>query len=310
VECVDFEGFAARRGRVEGAGEADVSQERKRTLARMSLSAVIPGPGLWPLLLASSIALAAYLTAALQREPGRFGVALAIAWVAQGLAIALHTAGLDQPEPGARFGFAPALSTTVWLVMAVYGIESRFVPMSGLRRTLAVLGAASVLLAWMFPGELRPQAGSPWAPLHWVLGIASYGLFGVALLHAALMRRTEQRLRGKPQPGSVGAMAAEPGLPLLKLEALTFRFVAAGFAVLSATLLLGWWFSSPWRWDHKAVFSILAWGVFAALLGGRRAFGWRGRIASRWLYAGAGLLLLAYVGSRFVIEVMLGRTSA
>jgi len=276
----------------------------------MSLASSFPAASLWPLLLASSVALAAYGAAALQLEARRIGVALAIAWVAQGVAIVLHTAGLDQPEPGARFGFAPALSITVWLVMAVYGIESRFVPMIGVRRSLALLGAAAVLLAWMFPGELRPHAGSPWAPLHWVLGIASYGLFGAALLHAAMMRRSEQRLRGKLQPGSVGAMAAEPGLPLLKLEALTFRFVAAGFVVLSATLVLGWWFAQPWRWDHKAVFSILAWGVFAALLGGRRVFGWRGRIAARWLYAGAGLLLLAYVGSRFVIEVLLGRTSA
>ncbi|HEU4457921.1 MAG TPA: cytochrome c biogenesis protein CcsA [Methylibium sp.] len=276
----------------------------------MSLAPALPATGLWPLLLASSIALAAYLTAALQREPKRFGAALAIGWIAQGAAIALHTAGLDQAEPGARFGFAPALSITLWLVVAVYGIESRFVPIVGVRRSLALLGAIVVMVAWMFPGELRPHAGSPWAPLHWVLGIASYGLFGVALLHAALMRRSEQRLRPKPGAGSAGAMATEPGLPLLKLEALTFRFVAAGFVVLSATLALGWWFSQPWRWDHKAVFSILAWGVFAALLGGRRAFGWRGRIATRWLYAGAGLLLLAYVGSRFVIEVLLGRTTA
>jgi ABC-type uncharacterized transport system permease subunit len=283
----------------------------------MSLSLALPTASLLPLLITSSVALAAYLTAALQRNASRFGVALALAWVAHGLAIALHTAGLDQPEPGARFGFAPALSTTLWLVLAVYGIESRFVPMSGVRRSLALLGASVVLLAWLFPGELRPHAGSRWAPLHWVLGIASYGLFGAALLHAALLRRSEQRLRepatgfgglvGAGAGGAAARVPAEPAMPLLKLEKLTFRFVAAGFAVLSATLLLGWWFSAPWRWDHKAVFSVLAWGVFAALLGGRRAFGWRGRIAARWLYLGAALLLLAYVGSRFVLEVLLGR---
>ena len=62
-----------------------------------------------------------------------------------------------------------------------------------------------------------------------------------------------------------------------------------------------------WRWDHKTVFSLLAWGVFAALLVGRRQRGWRGRRATRWLYAGAALLLLGYAGSRFVLEVLLGR---
>ena len=65
-----------------------------------------------------------------------------------------------------------------------------------------------------------------------------------------------------------------------------------------------------WRWgDHKAVFSVLAWGVFAALLLGRHLRGWRGRKATRWLYLGAALLLLAYVGSRFVLEVLLVRSA-
>jgi len=77
--------------------------------------------------------------------------------------------------------------------------------------------------------------------------------------------------------------------------------------VMSAALLLGAWFAHPWRWDHKTVFSMLGWLVFAALLAGRRLFGWRGPAATRWLYAGASLLLLAYVGSRFVLEVVLHR---
>ena len=74
--------------------------------------------------------------------------------------------------------------------------------------------------------------------------------------------------------------------------------------------MLGWWFASRWRWDHKTVFSLLGWAVFAVLLGGRRVRGWRGRQATRWLYAGAALLLLAYVGSRFVLEVVLHRAPA
>ena len=67
--------------------------------------------------------------------------------------------------------------------------------------------------------------------------------------------------------------------------------------------------AAHWRWDHKTVLSLLAWGVFAALLAGRHWRGWRGRSATGWLYAGATLLLLGYVGSRFVFEVLLGRAS-
>jgi ABC-type uncharacterized transport system permease subunit len=138
--------------------------------------------------------------------------------------------------------------------------------------------------------------------MHWVLGVASYGLFGVAVLHGSLLDAAERRMRNK-LPGD-GAVL---GMPLLRLERLTFRFVEAGFVVLTAALLLGAVTVTRWRWDHKTVFSMLGWLVFAALLAGRFGRGWRGRHATRWLYAGAALLLLAYVGSRFVLEVVLGR---
>jgi len=261
----------------------------------------------------SALALAGYAAAALlsERAGGWLRLVLLVGWVAHGLAIVVDVAGVGSAVPGARFGFAPALSATLWLVLAVHAVESRFVPLPGVRRSMAGLGVLVVLLAWWFPGEMRPHAGSPWAPLHWVLGISSYGLFGAAVLHAALLSNADRKMRLRRSPGA--AAAAVPtalGLPLLRLEKLTFRFVAAGFCVLSATLLLGWWFSDPWRWDHKSVFSVLGWLVFAGLLVGRFAFGWRGRRAISWLYAGAVLLLLAYAGSRFVFEVLLQRTAA
>jgi ABC-type uncharacterized transport system permease subunit len=258
--------------------------------------------------LPSMAAMIAYAVAAMLREgaaAASLRTALTLAWLAHAAAIVVDIAGIGSDIPGARFGFAPALSLTLWFVLAVYGIESRFVPLPGVRRTLAVLGFLAVALAFAFPGELRPQAPTRWAPLHWVLGLVSYGLFGAAVLHAAMLSRAEAQLRRK-----VAVLSARPaGVPLLRLERLTYKFVLAGFVVLSAALLLGAWFANPWRWDHKTVFSMLGWLVFAGLLAGRRAFGWRGPRATRWLYGGAGLLLLAYVGSRFVIEVLLHRTA-
>lgn len=255
--------------------------------------------------LSSAVALLGYaLSGALgaTRAPGLQRAALLIGWIAHGVAILVDTAGVGAPVGGARFGFAPALSATAWLVVAVYGVESRFLPMPTVHRPLALVCMIAVTLAWVFPAEIRAPSVSPWAPVHWVLGIASYGLFGAAVLHAALLNRAERQLRAKRTASEGGV-----GIPLLRLESLTFRFVVAGFGVLSAALLLGSWFANPWRWDHKTVFSVLAWIVFAALLGGRRVFGWRGLHATRWLYAGALLLLLAYVGSRFVLEVLLHR---
>jgi ABC-type uncharacterized transport system permease subunit len=163
------------------------------------------------------------------------------------------------------------------------------------------MGAGAVLLALLFPGETSLHAGSPWAPLHWVLGVGSYGLFGAAVLHGAMLDAAETRMRKH-----VGDLPHAFGMPLLQVERLTFRFVEAGFIVLSAALLLGALTTAQWRWDHKTVFSLLGWAVFATLLGGRKLQGWRGRRATGWLYVGAALLLLAYVGSRFVMEVLLG----
>jgi len=229
--------------------------------------------------------------------------ALVAGWVLHALLLMLDIGGWGRGEPGARLGFGPVLSLTVWLVLGVHEIESRFVPVPGVRRMLAVSGAFVVLVAWAFPGEVRP-ALSPLAPVHWVLGVASYALFGAAVLHATMLDSAERqmRLRAGPAP-------APMGMPLLRLERLTFRFVEAGFVVLTIALVMGMVTAAHWRWDHKSVFSMLGWAVVAALLAGRQWRGWRGRRATRWLYVGAALLLLAYAGSRFVFEVLLGRTA-
>lgn len=246
-------------------------------------------------------ALAAYGLAAwrLQQRPHLEVGALIAGWLLHGALLVVDVVG---PEGGARLGFAPVLSLTVWLVVLVHGIESRLLPLPAVRRALALAGAAAVLLAWAFPGDARLTSDNPWAPLHWVLGVGSYGLFGVAVLHALLLDAAERRMRLR-QP----AADAVWGMPLLRLERLTFRFVEAGFVVLTLAVALGVITAARWRWDHKTVFSLLGWAVFAGLLAGRWLRGWRGRHATRWLYAGAALLLLAYVGSRFVLEVVLGR---
>jgi ABC-type uncharacterized transport system permease subunit len=211
-------------------------------------------------------------------------------------------------EGGLHFGFAPALSVTAWLMLTFYVLEQHWFPQLRTRWTLSMVGAAVVMLAAAFPGTALHTQTSPWLPLHLALGVASYGLFAAAVVHAWLMTRAEKSMR-------LGG-DTHVGLPLLTLERLTFRFVSAGFVLLTATLGAGWLFGdslygdqAAWRWDHKTVFSMLAWLTFAVLLVGRSRFGWRGRKAVRVLYIGTGLLLLGYAGSRFVLEVVLGRVA-
>lgn len=278
-------------------------------------------PSFWP----SVAAMVAYLLAATippakivddsvskYRLDRGIWLALCTGWLAQFVSIAVDALSIGQATQGARFGFAPALSVTTWLVLAVYAIESHRLRLPTIRRTLATLSALTVALAWFFPGQTHPAAGGQWAPLHWLTGFASYGLFGAALVHAAVLNQAERQLRSKsPKSNALPHSAGQAlGIPLLRLESLTFRFVSAGFAMLTLTLVLGAWLSTTWHWDHKTVFSALSWAVFAILLAGRAQFGWRGRFAIRWLIAGSLLLLLSYVGSRFVLEVLLHRSAS
>ena len=249
------------------------------------------------LTLAASAAYAVPAAAAARLSEPAARRILLVAWV-------LHAAtlvwGLFGHEP--RFGFAPALSVTAWLVLTVYAVERQVFPQLRARWALGFLGAAAVLLALLFPGTRLHVSASPWLPLHWALGIAAYGLFAAAAVHAWMLQRVEQSIRQGAEP--------QAGLPLLTLERLTFRFAAAGFVLLTATLVAGIFFSETlygraWRWDHKTIFSLLSWVVFAVLLLGRFRFGLRGRRAVNVIYIGSVLLLLAYVGSRFVMEVVL-----
>ena len=267
----------------------------------MILASASPASVALTLAAAAAYAVPAAAAARLSEQAAR--AALLVAWLLHAVVLAWGLLG-DPP----RFGFAPALSVTAWLVLTVYAVERQLFPQLQARWALAGLGSAAVLLALMFPGTPLHVAASPWLPLHWALGIASYGLFAAAVVHAWLMTRAERQIRQAADPRA--------GVPLLTLERLTFRFATAGFILLSATLVAGLFFGETLygsgrviRWDHKTVFSILSWVVFAFLLLGRLRFGWRGRKAVRVLYTGSLLLLLAYAGSRFVLEVVLKRAA-
>jgi ABC-type uncharacterized transport system permease subunit len=100
--------------------------------------------------------------------------------------------------------------------------------------------------------------------------------------------------------------------PLLTLERYQFRLIGAGFVLLTLTLISGIVFSEqlfgkPVTFTHKNVFSVAGWLAFAILLFGRWRYGWRGRTALRWILGGAVLLALGYLGSKFVLEVVLRR---
>ena len=226
-----------------------------------------------------------------------------LAWGLHGAALFWSITGNGQMSTWqAQFGFAPALSMTAWLVLSVYVAEQSVFPRIRARWSYSVLAALAVFGAAIYPGRQHQLDGSGVLALHWALGLAAYGMFAAALVHAGLMRQAEGDMRR--------AVGHNQGMPLLGLERLMFRFIGIGFVMLSATLLAGVWLHTGpgfMRLDHKTVFSVLAWLVFAAVLLGRWLAGWRGAQATRMVVAGSVLLLLAYVGSRFVLEVVLKR---
>jgi len=217
-----------------------------------------------------------------------------------------------------RFGFAQALSITMWLAVAIYWFESLVFALDGFEPLLLPLAAVAAPLPAAFPGIASPGLASTFEfKLHLLLAMCAYSLFTIAILHAALMAFVERRLHHlRPPPGDAasplgGPLAHLP--PLLTLERLLFRLIGAAFVFLTLTLATGIVFSETLfgralRFDHKTLFAILSWITFAALLAGRMLYGWRGRTALRWTLTGFVLLILAYVGSRFVLEVILGRS--
>lgn len=238
-------------------------------------------------------------------------VGTAVGWVLHGAALAA-----DMASPGVlRVGFAVMLSATLWISVAAYWLENRNLSLDGLRVLVLPSAALAVLLPLLFPGTLVPLDGrSIWFPWHVTIAILAYSTLTIAAFHAVLMALQESRLHAHPNAGHRGWMTiAIDRLPaLLTMEKLLFRLIAFGFGLLTLTVVSGVLFSeqlfgTAFTWDHKTIFTMMSWGLFGVLLTGRVWRGWRGKTALRFTLTGFATLLLAYVGSRFVLEVVLHR---
>jgi ABC-type uncharacterized transport system permease subunit len=267
--------------------------------------------------------------ASLRTSAGRMAVGMSpavrvllfVALVVHG--VLLHTTIF--PHNAMVFGFAFALSAMFWLGVGIYWIESFFFPLDGLRLLALPLACVASLLPLVFGGvHVLSYAAAPLFKLHFLIANVAYGLFVIAALHAVLMLLVERRLHAMRGRGGAlprhNAAAGNGWLsswldtlpPLLTLEKLLFRLISAGFVLLTLTLVSGMLFNEqlvnrPLSFDHKTVFAILSWLMFGALLTARKVSGWRGRAALRWVLAAFVALVLAYIGSRFVFQVLLHR---
>ncbi len=214
------------------------------------------------------------------------------------LLVALRTSG------GPDMHFFAALSL-VGLGMALL---TTFVGARGRMAALGVLvfpTAAILLLAYHGYGH-EPSKVLGWRlALHAWLALLAYATLSVAALLAVMLWLQERALRRRDFRPWLRALP-----PLADLETLLFRTIAVGFSLLTLTLLTGVLFVDnllAQKLVHKTVLSVLSWLVFGTLLIGRRRYGWRGIKAVHWTLSAMALLLLAFFGSQFVIELVLGR---
>ena len=141
--------------------------------------------------------------------------------------------------------------------------------------------------------------------LHLILSLCSYACLSVAALLTVIEPWQSSQLRRKPEKAS----SFLPSLEALDKE--TFQLIFLGFCLLTIALLSGFFFLeniNTQHLPHKVILSLLSWFVFGVLLLGRWKLGWRGKTAMRFALLGFFLLLLAYFGSKWVLEVILNRS--
>ncbi len=257
------------------------------------------------LYLAAGAALLAALRRDAETRPPRGALTLAV------LAVLVHAAVL-YASAFADGRVNIALPTTVSLAGWAAGV---LFLAAALTRAIVSLGivvlplaGVAALVGGFVPGQDHVVTGlTPAAGVHMIVAVLAYACLTLAVAQAVLLAVQDHQLHANP------AAPLLQRLPALEtMESLLFQLILAGFLLLTVTVLSGTLFSEqvfgrPFVLSHHVVLSVLAWMTFAVLLAGRRLFGWRGRSAIRWTLAGFVLLALAYFGTRFVLEVVLGR---
>lgn len=270
-------------------------------------------PDLLPLFLTALLyaGLGAYFLRTLWRGAGATVAPAAWEKPAILLPLLLHVGLLYQlifQTDGLKLGVGHAISAIAWLTVLVYWLASLRNNLEGLQGLVLPFAAVSVAVPLLLPAtHTLSHSELPLFKIHLLIAILAYSLFTIAAMHALLMALVEHRLHAKPLSTMLQRLP-----PLLTMEHLLFRILWAGFILLTLTLASGMVFSEelfgkPLQFSHKTVFAMTSWTIYAALLGGRQIYGWRGRTAIRWTLSGFVALLLAYIGTKFVLEIVLGR---
>jgi ABC-type uncharacterized transport system permease subunit len=226
-----------------------------------------------------------------------FGAALLHAIV---LYLELHTAA------GINLDFFNAAALTAWMIVVLLLVSALSKPVDNLAIIIFPMAAILLLLDLRYPGQHLLDERANWAlRLHVITSILAYAMLTLASVQALLLAVQDNHLRSHHPGGFVRALP-----PLQTMEALLFELIGVGFILLSVSLLSGFAYLEDMfaqHVAHKTILSILAWIAFGVLLWGRMRFGWRGRTAIRWTLLGFAALMIAYFGSKAILELVLNR---
>lgn len=206
---------------------------------------------------------------------------------------------------GLNLGFFNAASLIGCLTALLLLASSLRQPLENLGIALLPMAALTIALMFAYPSQhVLGEIGHWQLDLHILLSILAYSLLVIAALQAVLLAIQDHQLRNRHPGGLIRALP-----PLQTMESLLIQLIATGFILLSLALLTGLFFLEDifaQHLAHKTILSLVAWAVFAILLWGRWRFGWRGRTAIRWTLGGFVFLMLAYFGTKLVLELLLG----
>lgn len=228
------------------------------------------------------------------------------AFVVAAAAVLAHAAILvGQHGGGVDLHFFAALSLVAGCVTALCLLVNLARPVATLGTIVFPLAAILLLVDIFLAPHTEPLPIDWQIKLHVIFSLLGFSVLSLAAVLAILLAVQDHALRARRFDGIAAALP-----PLTLTESLMFQMIGAGFVLLTAAILIGFLFVDnvfAQHLIHKTVLSIAAWGVFGALLFGRWRYGWRGRRAVRMTLAGMFLLLLAFFGSRFVLELVLKR---
>ena len=216
-----------------------------------------------------------------------------------------YTVWLPQPQGGIALalGFAEALSLATCVGMWVFAIEERWVNLFSLRPLALLLPAFAVVLAATVPST--PVTMSAQSATHVVCAIAAHGMALLCAGHALLIWGLDASLRRSQSHALFDALVRHCP-PLVVLERLLLSLVGWVIALLTATVVLGAW-AGVLRLDHKTVLTVLSLLAWCGVWWGYHQRTWRGRTLTWAVWGATALLLLSYIGSRFVLQAILHR---